>query len=384
LPDEEDKGKEIQGHENLSERMWDLDTDTRIKNLTWWWWWWIFFIKNPKDPEKTRQLMILWSTKNCERIFVDDYLWERTGDIERSEASSGKKIMKFDGMVAVWWFDGEKMHDPYALERSHMDVEWVGNKGFLKPRTENTYLYAGNPDKYRIAIQKDGDEFDFRVRPWTEFMSEHRFSEGKYVGKMGYNIYKIYGSKLDGSIRIGKKGKREEIEGTAYFQKVMVNAPAVPWYWGLFHTDNGSYIDYMLPHWGFPIRRRTEAPTSFWDRCYFYLSRNLQFYDAATGTRHRFPKKGIRVKKEINDGLPTFFVTGKDRDKEISFTVKAHSRAYWRFEQKYLKFFTSILYYNEYPSRLTEFLFKDGERKVTLEDLGHVSCNTEHSWGWLV
>ena len=61
--------------QDLSELMWDLNTDEKIKNLSWWWWWWIFFIKNPKNPARPRQLMILWSTKNCERIIVNDYDW---------------------------------------------------------------------------------------------------------------------------------------------------------------------------------------------------------------------------------------------------------------------------------------------------------------------
>jgi hypothetical protein len=38
------------------ENMWVLKTDDMIENLTWWWWWWIFFIKDPDNPGKTKQL----------------------------------------------------------------------------------------------------------------------------------------------------------------------------------------------------------------------------------------------------------------------------------------------------------------------------------------
>jgi len=37
------------------EMMWDLDTRTRIKNLTWWWWWWIFMWPDKDRPGITRQ-----------------------------------------------------------------------------------------------------------------------------------------------------------------------------------------------------------------------------------------------------------------------------------------------------------------------------------------
>ena len=38
------------------------------------------------------------------------------------------------------------------------------------------------------------------------------------------------------------------MEGTAYFQKVTVQAPSVPWFWGMVHFDDGSYLDWFMPH----------------------------------------------------------------------------------------------------------------------------------------
>jgi hypothetical protein len=391
---EEKAEGEVQGageeeQEDITELMWDLKTDNKIKNLTWWWWWWIFFIRNPENPARPRQLMILWSTKNCDRIFVNDYLWERNQDIvktgepgKRADGKYNKRKMTFDGMTAVWWFDGERMHDPFALERSDFTVEWRGGKGYVKPHTDNTYLYSGRPGSYHVLIKKDGHEFDFKMRHWNDFISSHRFNTGHYLGKMGYTIYKVFGSLLDGRIKSGDiNGK---VEGTAYFQKVTVNAPAVPWHWGVFHTENGSYIDYFNPHFGFPNWRKDATPTSFWDRGYLNLSKSLQFYDAGTDSHYVFKKRQVRIRKEIVDGLPTFWVDGDNGQQRLSMKVKAYSRAYWRFEQKYMRFFTSVLYYNEYPTELVDFELVGGKRDVTRDDLGYVVGNIEHSWGWLV
>jgi hypothetical protein len=381
--------EEGQEEKDLTEFMWDLDTDTKIKNLTWWWWWWIFFIKNPDNPTRPRQLMILWSTKNCERIIVNDYLWERNQDIKKTgepgkdqDGRYRKRKMTFDGMTAVWWYDGKRMHDPFGLERSDFTVEWKGSKGYVRPHTDNIYLFSGEPDRYKVLIKKGDMEFDFEMTPWNDFMSSHRYKVGKYIGKMGYSNYKVYGSLLKGHIKSG--GVFEEIDGTAYFQKVMVNAPAVPWFWGMFHSENGSYIEYFNPHYGFPVWHKDASPRSFWDRGYFNLSKSLQFYDAEIDTHYQFRKRQVRVRKEIVDGLPTFWVDGDNGEQTLSLKVRAFSRAYWRFEQKYWGIMRSVLYYNEYPAELLEFELVGGKKDVTRKDLGYVAANIEHSWGWLV
>jgi len=385
----EGKAEPAEEERDISELMWDLNTGEKIKNLTWWWWWWIFFVKNPDNPKRPRQLMVLWSTKNCERIVVNDYVWERNQDVVKKGAPGKdekgnyrKRKMTFDGMTGIWWYDGKKMHEPYALERSDFTVEWKGAKGYLRPHLKNVYLYSGDPEDYQVLLKKDDDVFDFRMKPWNDFVSHHRYNEDHYLGKMGYNIYKVFGSRLKGHIRTGKLD--EDIKGTAYFQKVMVNAPAVPWFWGLFHTENGSYLDYFNPHFGFPIWRKTDAPTSFWDKGYLSLSRKLQFYDAASGAHYTFKKKEVSISKEVVDGLPTFWVEGRKDGVELHLKVRAYSRAYWRFEQRYLGIGRSVLYYNEYPTEMVEFELTGGTNDVKLKDLGYVAGNIEHSWGWLV
>lgn len=390
-PKEEAQPKATEPEPDISELMWDLNTDEKIKNLSWWWWWWIFFIKNPKNPARPRQLMILWSTKNCEHIIVNDYQWERNQEIVKTgtpgkdeNGKYSKRKMTFDGMTGIWWFDGDKMHEPYALEQSDFTVEWKGAKGYLRPHSDNVYMYTAEPDLFKVRIKKDDDEFDLQMTPWNDFISKHRYNQDHYIGKWSYNIYKIFGTKLKGHIKTKKGDLDEDIEGTAYFQKVMVNAPAVPWYWGVFHTEDGSYLDYFNPHFGTEIWRKTDAPTSTWDRPGKSLSKKLQFYDAKTDTRYEFRKKDVTIRHEVVDGLPTFWVSGHKDGVDLSIKVRAYSRAYWRFEQKYLGFMRSILYYNEYPTEMLEFELKGGKRDITLRDLGYVAGNIEHSWGWLI
>ncbi|MBM4248998.1 MAG: hypothetical protein FJ149_06120 [Euryarchaeota archaeon] len=371
--------------------MWDLNLKEKIRNFTWWWWWWLLFIKDPENPRRSRQLMILWSTKNVDRIIVNDIPWERNlpiterplGDVEGAWA--GGKETRFDGMTAAWFFDGRRMHEPFVLEKNDFTVrrDAGGERGELRPESEHGLTLEGDPKGYRLRIRKDGWDLDFLMTPWSDFMSRQRFKAARYVGKYGYNILRIYGSKLAGTI--GHDGGNEAVSGSAYFQKVMVNAPATPWYWGTFHVDDGSYIDYFNPHIGPPMWRRTEAPRSGWDWGEIRLSKHMQFYHAGEDRVHEMRK--LKVRKEWSaDGLPIFNVLGRSKDgrTELELRLASYSRAYWRFEQKYLRWFRSILYYNEYPVEVERAVLRDAGQKLDILDLGPVTGNCEHTWGKLL
>jgi hypothetical protein len=371
--------------------MWDLNLSERIENFTWWWWWWLLFIKDPANPRRSRQLMILWSTKNVDRIFVNDVLWERKTPVAERPAGpeagpwAGGKQTRFDGMTAAWFFDGKRMHEPFVLEKNDFTVsrDASGDRGRLDPSSEHVLTLEGDPREYRLRIKKDGWDMDFSMTPWNGFMSKHRFKAAHYVGKYGYNILRIYGSKLTGTVE--HDGAREVISGSAYFQKVMVNAPATPWYWGTFHVDDGSYIDYFNPHIGPPMSRKTDAPRSRLDWGELKLSKHMQFHHA--GEDRLYEMRKLRITKEWSaDGLPIFNVLGRSKDgrTELELRLAAYSRAYWRFEQKYLRWFNSILYYNEYPVEVQKAVLRDGTRKLDILSLGNITGNCEHTWGKLL
>ena len=111
----------------LEELMWDLDTDDKIKNVTWWWWWWLFFIRNKKDPKRWKQLMILWSIKDCKKIKVMDHIWKPTGTISKKDNS-----LEFPGMVCAWFYDGKRMRDPYLIHEKVFQSSWQAT-GKTKP-----------------------------------------------------------------------------------------------------------------------------------------------------------------------------------------------------------------------------------------------------------
>jgi hypothetical protein len=276
------------------------------------------------------------------------------------------------------------MHEPFVLEDNAFTVRRSSiDDGELEPKSQNTYVFRGNPKKYGLRIKRPGFDMDFQMEPWNEFMDRQRYKKARYVGRYGYNGLRIYGQRLSGTIDTGAGSER--VEGTAYFQKIMVNAPAMPWYWGVFHTEDGSYIDYMTPFIGLQMGRTTEAPHSWRDGRGLRLSNHMQFYVAREDRVFDFKVRRLS-KTWTGADLPVFSVLGRSKDgkAELEMVLESYSRAYWRFEQKYMRWFNSVLYYNEYPVEVKKLNFREGGRRISLDDLGYITGNCEHTWGKLL
>lgn len=342
---------------------WSFDTSNTMKGFTWWWFWWLFFIDTPKG--KPRQLMILWSTKECNKIKIDNYLWERKYPIIKD-----KNTMKFNGVTAAWYFDGKEMHDPFLLNEDDFISEW-NNKGGKLYAKNSLRLFEGGKGNYKVAFSENNDDFVFNMKPWTKFQSELRSSGKYFIGKAGYAMEKIYGSKFTGKIN------KENISGTAYFQKVKVNAPAVPWYWGAFHFEKGSYLDFFMPNFGLQCLRRSDSQKSIFDTGHIFMKCNAQFYHEKTGKHYKFKK--IKIRKFMNNKLPVFTLIAKEKNTEMKAEWAAYTRACWKFKQG-----KSKLFYNEYPVDLKKFELRDGNTIIRKEDLGKCAGNIEHSWGLLL
>ncbi|MFH0848987.1 MAG: hypothetical protein V1857_05750 [archaeon] len=356
--------------------VWFLKTDRMIPNLTWYWWWWLFFVKDPDRPNRTKQLMILWSTKNTNDITIMDKKWS----MRQLPAWDGN-VLKFNGVTAAWWYDNEKMHHPLLLEEMDFEVHNNGDNGELRPIKDGTdYRFYGNPEKYVVNVKDSNNDFHFEATPWNDCTSKHRFREKDYTRKYGHNILQIYGMKMRGQI------DGIDVEGSACHQRVAVNAPGAPWYWALVHWDVGDHFVLSSPFVGPQIFRNTENATSLLDWGDIRLYRSLRYYHKETDTEYEFKTSTIRIKHVIENGLPTFDMTGTDEEKEIHLRAKAYARAFWRFQQPSRWGLKSILYYNEYPAEVVDFSFstKDGAVNVKKEDLGESAGHLEHTWGKLI
>jgi len=383
--------------------MWQLGLREPLWHLTWDWWWWLVMLDDEAHP-CGKQLMVLWSTKDNDRVEVNGFPWMPKGRPGKDDQGG----MAIDGMVCAWWFDGERMHEPYikrtctmvAMDDQHprWPAEGKGDGGgAVVPLLPDDLSMGLNSDKSAFWINLSGDKTAVRdgapvrmnltLTPWNPPMSVARPSTATYAAGMGYDILRVHGTRVSGEI------DGEHVTGTAYFQKVCVQAPSPPWYWGVLHFEDGSYMDWFLPHLAPTVFSRDARPWKKRDLNHIALSQGGLFHDAKRQRTERFAR--VEVVKQASgrsegahgqspeSPLPRFLVQMHNGRTSVKLEVQAVERAHWHFDQPTRGGLWSHLTYNEYPLEVTRLEIEDefGTRKRS--DYGWVRGNAEHAWGML-
>lgn len=384
--------------------MWALGQRKPLWHLTWDWWWWLVMLDDPNGNPSGRQLMVLWSTKDNDLVDVNGQEWTPKGRPGFDEHEG----MAIDGMVCAWWFDGTRMHEPYIKRMCRMIAmndthpAWPGKGlgnggGAVVPLLEDDLSMGLTSDMTNFWLELKGDEaavnngapsnMSLQFTPWNPAMSVARPSTATYAANMGYDILRVHGTKVKGTIA------GEEVQGSAYFQKVCVQAPSPPWYWGVLHFEDGSYLDWFLPHLAPTITARNPRPWKRRDIQHIGLSQGGLFHDAQHQRTERFAR--VEVIKTVSNRvegphgqspgspLPEFSVRMWNGRTTVQFKVEAVDRAHWHFDQPTRGGLWSHLTYNEYPLELKELEIKDEFGLRTRSSYGWARGNAEHSWGFL-
>lgn len=350
--------------------------------------------------------MVLWSTKDTPVIDVSGMEW-KGGGRPRPDEEGGLAI---PGMVASWWYDGERMWEPLvrtslrmaAIPAGHplwpySDEEVVPGSGAIVPISDRDLSMGLKSDASSFWLNLESDSkivesggpanFSFQITPWTKPLSTARKANREYTSNMGYDILRLHGAKVSGKV------DGEDVEGTAYFQKVCVQAPSPPWYWGMLHADDGTYLDWFVPHVSATITAHDARPWKLRDINHLPLSNSGLLHDAARGRSERFEQvkvtKLASTKTEGEHGhfpdapLPTFEIEMWNGRTKVMIEVEAVSRAHWSFDQPTRGRMTSHLTYNEYPLEVKRLQIQDELGIRTLSDFEWVRGNAEHAWGIL-
>ncbi|MEL0101035.1 MAG: hypothetical protein VW862_04985, partial [Euryarchaeota archaeon] len=338
---------DIERFEGDLSSLWRLQNLPPIHHLTWDWWWWLVMLDDENGNPAGKQLMVLWSTKDNPLVEVNGYPWKPKGRPGFDEDGA----IAMDGMVAAWWYDGKTMLEPLVLEESRIIVlaenhpKWPHRKGgIVATDTEREFSMGLTPneDRFWVRLESEIGDFDLSMTPWNKAMSSLKVAQAEYGLGMGYGISRLHGTKCNGKIA-GKS-----VNGTAYFQKVCVQAPSPPWYWGMLHFDDGSYIDWFVPHISPTITSQNSKPWKRRDITHLSLSQGGLFHDVSRKRSEKFNQ--VRIEKTCNDkGLPTFHVHMWNGVTEIRIEAEAVTRAHWTFDQPTMGGLKSHLTYNEYP-----------------------------------
>ncbi len=343
--------------EDLTRNIWRMEGGRR---KTWWWWFWLFFIENPKNPREPRQLMILWSRKREKHILCNDVKLNMENEVARADDG-----VKFGGATACWYFDGVRMHEDFLVKPSNITLYNDGRRGLLEE--SSSFMQQGG--KFRVKIRGKQAEVDFKAEMLPGFPPIEK--EHSLIA-LHYNIVKINRLKLEGNIR--QRGKIEKIRGSAYFQKVYVSGPVVPWQWSLVHFRDGSYFSSNIGRLGHSLFGEHHAPLDL------KIKGKMEFYEAKSKKTYRF--SDLRVWRSPGK-LPVFTLHAKSSDGEITAELVSYSRALWRLQKSRLHKLNT-LYYHEFCVRVKHFRLNTGRKVITGEELGGGLGNFEDSKGMMI
>ena len=384
--------------------LWRLDVMPPLRRLSWWWWWVIIFIPNPDDPQKSKQLMVLWSSKDTPIIRVNDYWWHPKYRMKIDE--HGGHIIP--GMICSWWYDGDKMYEPMLMRECKMaSIDdkhplWPGEgsglgAGAVVPFTDEDISIGLDEGEKRFWLNLVSDDksrkegapatFEAELTPTWGPPSTLTYRNNIFFANMGYDILRIQGTEakllVDG----------ERMNGTAYFQKVSVQAPSFPWFWGMLHFNDGSYLDWFMPHVSMTCFNVDDRPWRIRD---IFRNPNVGtgiFHDARRDRTENFkrceleliePKKGeTPLRDEEGNSLPRFRIRIWNGRTQISVEIRAVSRARWTFDQPTRAGMVSHLTYNEYPLEVERIAILDEQGLRTMKDYEWMVGNAEHAWGLL-
>jgi hypothetical protein len=353
--------------------IWKAYPKNMLANRTWHWWWWIHFFENPEHPEYPRQLMVLWVTRNCGKLRVNDsYDWQPKTLIETSENHSA-----FDSIVASWYYDGSKMHEPFILDHGQTETSWENDFGQLRMQSKNgVYSFSGTSADFQLTMRREDVGIDLSMQRWKEALAELLPTQKKFVGNVGYSMLKYRALLSSGKIRIGTS--ETAVKGRCYFQKVRMSITPC-WYWATVQWDNGAYMQYFMPHVGVPMLRRSTSHESLMDWGEKMISKTLRFYDPEMNKEYSM--KITEMTKRYEDDLPIFKVKARSNEAELSIEMATYARCCWKLSQPLIGPLWHGIFYNEYPARVTSFEFESGTRTISNDDFGRSYCNCEHTWG---
>jgi hypothetical protein len=368
---------------------------------TWFWWFWLFFIHDG-DTAKTgrcRQLMILWSIKKDKRISCNSLDIQIPVQIEKK----GEKRWTLNGAAAAWYFDGKTMHHDFVLEKSAMELDGDelsltapgntpssfyldGDEFVTKIKTidENARAHEGDTHghgKDALAGEPRFHEFEFRARQ-TDFHPANGPVQSRTSLPFGMGVEGTMIERFELKGFETRNGKKSEIRGAAYLQKILVAVPPPQWYWGMYHFSDDSILTFMVSYAGRAILADNAWKGARLRRPTIPIKQDIMLYHAPTGRVFKATDVSITPRSE-GGPLWSHEVKGKGKDFDIDALAKAYSHSSWRFVKNVGALpAKSTFIYNEYPAVLErlELRTKKGE-KITLRNGWG---NMENSWGFIL
>ncbi len=124
----------------------------------------------------------------------------------KNSNGDGENRATFESMVASWYYDGKKMHDPFILDKGKTETEWNDVSGRIRMESDGgVYSFGGSAVDFQLDVKTEKVGIELSMQRWNDMMSE-LVPTGRSYGNMGYSMLKYRGLLSSGRIRVGEIG----------------------------------------------------------------------------------------------------------------------------------------------------------------------------------
>ncbi len=321
-----------------------------------------------KEGGVRKQIIAFWTTKTYEDVTINREKWGPSANI------SGTPLQfTYNGMSTFWLWDGKNFQEI----KPHVSLFKNDLRNGLSITSDDVTMTMDERD-FSLRFYRDSENFDFKVESISPHPPPVKYKCTQATKKLGFDTLKIYHARWKGSLTAN--GDEKKLEGSLYMQNICMNVPALPWLWGVFHKDDGSYLTYFTTFIGPLILRRRRDCAPMWDNIFKPFNKNLNYTPAGEKTKRFKHVKNRVIRKGRN--LPEFEISGELNNEKLKVRLRTLAKCTYTFERK--KIWRNKFFYNEYPSEVVYLEYTDKDGNVHRDGHQEWTGNCEHSWGILL
>ncbi len=327
------------------------------------WWWWLFMFK---EEGVRKQIVAFWTAKTYPDIDVNGHRWEPA-----IELAGTPENFSYQGMSTCWYWDGANFQETKPLVSTFKNQR---DDGRLEIRSDDVH-HVHDRDRFLLSFKREAEDFELNVDKLEPMVPKMGYKRTMVTRKIGFDSLQLFNANFSGSLR--SRHHDRNIKGSLYMQNVTLNTPALPWLWGLFHKDDGSYINYFSCLVG-PLMLTRKARPGLWMDNRFKCTKSKLHYAPAGQETKCFEKLRFRVMRD-EQGRPGFEVRGSLGRESLKLRIRTLAQTTYTFERD--KYWHNRFFYNEFPSELALLEYTDADGEVHRDECSQWTGNSEYSWG---
>jgi hypothetical protein len=295
---------------------------------------WFFLLTGTGESHKD-QLMVSFGRNKGHTMQIDNSMQFKDG-----EGFHG-------GIGEIWYYDSGK-----TTKFGKLGGKIITRENSVTFETEEYQAsFSGRYPKFNLRVTKNGlNVVNISTRmpmigDSMEFFAIDKMNFGVEVG----NVYLDYSGEIE----------KNNFDGRAYMQKVVMSAPFIPWYWGRFVFENGSVLVFFLLWVELPGVSRI-------------IYSQGKFYDVESKSYHKFDDFKVERVKNTN----YWTLIHDSQGKNVFLLLESYTNNVFVMKSK------GEFNYDEMFAEIKEIRIAIGDRVYDSDEFGKGSGSLEAATGF--